>query len=583
MTRILFFCVLFIAQIATSAAADDTVTTTGGVVVTDSAPASDVGTAVLAQGGNAVDAAIATALALAVTLPEAGNIGGGGFMLIYPGDGREAACIDYRETAPAKAAADMFQLDDSRHGHKVVGVPGTLRGLELAHRRFGKLPWRALVEPAVRLAAEGFTLGPRLAHDLNELIKKSAEFAELRRVFGKPGGSDPGGSDPGGSEPGSSEWSPDDRLVQPELAATLRLIADQGPAAFYSGPIARQIAAEMQSGGGLISLADLAAYQAKERRPVRGTYRDFEIVGAPPPSSGGTATIEALQILEPFNLRHYDRDSAQARHLVIEALRRAFCDRARWLGDPDFVDVPGRLLTKEYARERGADIDLAHATPSERLAPEIELAGEGSDTTHFSVIDASGMAVANTYTLEHSYGSRVVVRGAGFLLNNEMTDFNWQPGHTDHKGNIGTPANTIAPGKRMLSSQSPTIVLRNRRPVLITGSPGGRTIISTVVSLLIDTLEHDIDLLRAVAAPRLHHGWFPDVVLLEGADDPARLPLIEALTSFGHRVERKPHRQGSANSIAIDASGRRLAVADPRRGGTATAATNQESSIGPRE
>ena len=577
MTRIHFFCVVFVAQIATSAA-NDTVTTTGGVVVTDSAPASDVGAAVLAQGGNAVDATIATALALAVTLPEAGNIGGGGFMLIYPGDGREAACIDYRETAPAKAAADMFQLDDSRHGHKVVGVPGTVRGLELAHRRFGKLPWRSLVEPAIRLASEGFTLGPRLAHDLNELIKKSAEFAELRRVFGKPGG-----SDPGGSEPGSSEWSPDDRLVQPELAATLRLIADQGPAAFYSGPIARQIVAEMKSGGGLISLADLAAYQAKERRPVRGTYRDFEIIGAPPPSSGGTATIEALQILEPFNLRQYDRDSAQARHLVIEALRRAFCDRARWLGDPDFVEVPGRLLTKEYAQRRGADIELAHATPSERLAPEIELAGEGSDTTHFSVIDASGMAVANTYTLEHSYGSRVVVRGAGFLLNNEMTDFNWQPGHTDRKGNIGTPANTIAPGKRMLSSQSPTIVLRDGRPVLITGSPGGRTIISTVVSLLIDTLEYGTDLPRAVAAPRLHHGWFPDVVLLEGADDPARLPLIEALTSYGHRVERKPHRQGSANSIAIDAGGRRLAVADRRRGGTAAADTNQASPIGPRE
>lgn len=547
---------LLAALVPFPVSADNVATTTGGIVVTDSEPASDVGAAVLAKGGNAVDAAVATALALAVTLPEAGNLGGGGFMLIYPGDGRDAVCIDYRETAPANATAEMFQLGDSRLGHKVVGVPGTLRGLELAHRRFGKLPWATLVEPAIHLAAEGFTLGPRLTHDLNELVKTSADFAELRRVFCKPSGGD---------------WLPDDRLVQPDLAATLRLIAEQGPAAFYTGPIARQIVADMESGGGLITLDDLGAYQAKERRPVRGSYLGYEILGAPPPSSGGIATIEALQILEPFELRRYDRDSAQSRHLIVEALRRAFCDRARWLGDPDFVDVPDVLLTKEYARQREADVDLAHTTPSERLAPEIELAGEGSDTTHFSVIDASGMAVANTYTLEFSYGSRVVVRGAGFLLNNEMADFNWKPGQTDRKGNIGTPANTIAPGKRMLSSQSPTIVLRDGRPVLITGSPGGRTIISTVVGLLVDTLEYEVELPRAVAAPRLHHGWFPDVVLLEGADDPARAPLVSGLEAIGHRVERKPHKQGSANSISIDAGGRRLGVADHRRGGKAAA------------
>ncbi|HQU46932.1 MAG TPA: gamma-glutamyltransferase [Pirellulales bacterium] len=535
----------------------ETVTSDRSLVVSDSAPASDVGAAILAQGGNAVDAAVATALALAVTLPEAGNLGGGGFMLICPGDGREPVCIDYRETAPAKATPDMFSLEESRLGHKVVGVPGTLRGLELAHRRFGKLPWQTLVGPAVRLAEEGFTLGPRLANDLNKLLKSSAEFAELRRVFGKQGGAD--------------EWTADDRLVQPELAATLRRLAGQGPSAFYEGRIAEQIVAEMESGGGLIARADLAAYQAKERRPVRGGYRGYEILGAPPPSSGGMATIEALEILEPFELRQYDRASSRAQHLIVEALRRAFCDRARWLGDPDFVEVPANLITKEHARQRGSDIDLAHATPSARLAPEIELAAEGGDTTHFSVIDADGMAVANTYTLEHSYGSRVVVRGAGFLLNNEMTDFNWQPGRTDRRGHIGTPPNTIAPGKRMLSSQSPTIVLRDGRPVLITGSPGGRTIISTVVCLLVNTLEYEMDLRQAVDAPRLHHGWFPDVVLLEGADNPAAAPLLIELAELGHRVERKPHRQGSANSIRIDlASGRRCGVADRRRGGKAT-------------
>jgi gamma-glutamyltranspeptidase/glutathione hydrolase len=532
-------------------------TTTRGLVVSDSAPASDVGAAILSQGGNAVDAAVATALALAVTLPEAGNLGGGGFMLVCPGDGREPVCIDYRETAPGQARADMFSLGDSRQGHKVVGVPGTLRGLELAHRRYGKLPWKTLAEPAVRLAAEGFVLGPRLAHDLNEITKSSADFSELRRVFGKEGGA-------GG-------WVPADRLVQPELAATLRQLADEGPSVFYEGKIAQQIVAEMERGGGLITLADLAGYQAKERAVLRGRYRGYEILGAPPPSSGGIATIEALQMLEPFELRQYGRGSARAQHLIIEALRRAFCDRARWLGDPDFVSVPSRLASPKYARERGADIDVAQATRSERLAPEIELAAEGSDTTHFSVIDAAGMAVANTYTLEHSYGSRVVVRGAGFLLNNEMADFNWKPGHTDRRGNIGTPPNTIAPGKRMLSSQSPTIVLRDGRPVLVTGSPGGRTIISTAVCVLVNKLEYDMDVRDAVDWPRLHHGWFPDLVLLEGAEDLAMASVLKELTELGHAIERKPHRQGSANSIWIDLeSGLRTGVADRRRGGKAS-------------
>jgi gamma-glutamyltranspeptidase / glutathione hydrolase len=533
----------------------DMITTSRGLVVTDSVPASDAGAAILRQGGNAVDSAVATAFALAVTLPEAGNLGGGGFMLIFPGGGREPVCIDYRETAPAKASAEMFSLNDSRFGHKVVGVPGTVRGLEMAHRRFGKLPWKTLVEPAIRLAEEGFVLGPRLAHDLNELVKSSADFAELRRVFGKPGG---------------GEWIADDRLVQPDLVATLRRIADDGPSEFYVGTIAQQIVAEMEQGGGLVSPADLVGYQACERRPVCGTYRGYQIIGAPPPSSGGMAVIEALQILERFELRQYGSASTTAQHLIIEVLRRAFCDRARWLGDPDFIEVPDMLITKEYARQKAAEIDVAQATPSERLAPEIELAAEGSETTHFSVIDAAGMAVANTYTLEHSYGSRVVVRGAGFLLNNEMTDFNWTPGRTDRQGHIGTPPNTIAPGKRMLSSQSPTIVLRDGRPVLITGSPGGRTIISTVVCLLVNVLEFDMDLRAATDSLRLHHGWFPDMVLLEGADNPASADLLNGLAALGHHIERKPHRQGSANSIWVDlAGGMRQGVADRRRSGKA--------------
>jgi len=534
----------------------ETVVAAHGLVVSDSAPASEVGVTVLKQGGSAVDAAVATALALAVTFPEAGNLGGGGFMLVHPGGGAEDVCIDYRETAPAAATATMFSLGERRLGHKVVGVPGTLRGLELAHQRFGKLPWHVLVEPAQRLAQEGFDLGAPLAKSLNELVASSGEFSELRRVFGK--------------EFGSAAWQAGDRLVQPELARTLRLIAEQGAAAFYQGEIAELIVAEMELGGGLITRADLAGYEARPRTPLRGTYRGYQVLGAPPPSSGGTATIEALNILERFDLRRHDRWSPRTGHLLIEALRRAYCDRARWLGDPDFIEVPPELTAKEYARRLADEIDLACPTPSERLAPEIALAAEGGETTHFSVIDAEGMAVANTYTLEESYGSRVVVRGAGFLLNNEMGDFNWGPGRTDRSGQIGTPANSIAPGKRMLSSQSPTIVLSDGRAVLVTGSPGGRTIISTVTCLLVNVLEYDMDLRRAVAAPRLHHGWFPDRVLFEGAGDSAHAALVEQLRSLGHVVDPKPRRQGSANSILIDRkTGERQGVADPRRAGKA--------------
>jgi gamma-glutamyltranspeptidase/glutathione hydrolase len=358
--------------------------------------------------------------------------------------------------------------------------------------------------------------------------------------------------------------------VQADLARTLKLLAERGASAFYEGEIAGQIVAEMEVGGGLITRADLAGYEARLRQPVRGTYRGYEILGAPPPSSGGIATVEALNILEPFDLRRHDRWSPRAQHLVVEALRRAFCDRAHWLGDPDFVDVPPALATEEYARRLADGIDLDHTTPSEQLASEIVLASEGNETTHFSVIDGEGMAVANTYTLEVSYGSRVVVGGAGFLLNNEMGDFNWKPGHTDRRGRIGTSANTIEPGKRMLSSQSPTIVLDDGRVVLITGSPGGRTIISTVTCLLVNVLEYGMDLREAVAAPRLHHGWFPDEVLFEGAADPAYAALVASLRELGHIVNAKPQAQGSANSIWIDPStGERHGVADPRRAGQA--------------
>lgn len=527
-----------------------------GLVVSDSAPASQAGIEILKQGGNAVDAAVATALALAVTLPEAGNIGGGGFMLVHPGIAAEPVCIDYRETAPGAATERMFALRETHLGHKAVGVPGTVRGLALAHQQFGKLPWHELVAPAARLAHDGFVIEQRLADSLNKLIAESAEFPELTRVFGKNGG--------------TAAWQPGDTLVQPDLATALRLIAEQGPAAFYEGPIAEQLVAEMQTSGGLVSRADLAAYRAIVREPVHGTYRGYDIYGAPPPSSGGIATIEILNLLETFDLKSQGRWSAQTMHLMIESMRRAFYDRARYLGDPAFTQIPPELTSKEYAQQTARQISISQATPSEELAADITLAGEGEDTTHFSVVDGEGMAVANTFTLEQSYGSRVVVRGAGFLLNNQMGDFNWKPGHTDRRGNIGTPPNTIAPGKRMLSSQSPTIVARDGRAVLVTGSPGGRTIINTVACVLVNVLEFKMGLREAIDAPRIHHQWFPDVVRFEGVSRPEFAKMCEGLRALGHAIDPQSYEQGSACTVQVHPqTGRLYGAADPRRGGLA--------------
>jgi gamma-glutamyltranspeptidase/glutathione hydrolase len=503
-----------------------------GLVVSVSSYASDVGLAVLKKGGNAVDAAVATALALAVTYPPAGNVGGGGFMVVHPGAGKEPAVIDYRETAPAAATRTMYARGTSGYGHRVVGVPGTVAGLALAHQQFGKLPWPELVKPAVALAEEGFLLDDALAASLNAVFASAADFPEFQRVFAAPAG--------------TSRWRAGDRLVQKDLAATLRQIGTGGPAAFYRGPVAKQIIAEMQAGGGLITCDDLAHYQAIIRQPIHGTYRGFDIYAPPPPSSGGICLVEMLNILENFDLR--SKGHAETLHLMVEAMRRAYCDRARSLGDPAFTSIPPHLTSKEYARQLARGINPAHATRSEDLAPDIALAPEGDSTTHFSVIDATGMAVANTYTLERSYGSRVVVRGAGFLLNDEMIDFNGRPGVTTRKGTIGTEPNVIAPGKRMLSSQTPTIVARGGRVLLVTGSPGSRTIINTVLGVLVNMLDFGMDVRAAVDAPRLHHQWFPDVVRFEGRD---RFPeTVARLRQMGHMVEGT--RQGDAHSIWVN-------------------------------
>jgi gamma-glutamyltranspeptidase / glutathione hydrolase len=517
-----------------AAAAEKAVEARHGLVVSVSAPASEVGVEVLKKGGNAVDAAVATAFALAVTYPAAGNIGGGGFMVVYPGGKEDPVVIDYRETAPAAATKTMFGEKDSELGHKVVGVPGTVRGLALAQQRFGKLSWKEVVLPAVRLAEEGFTLDTFNASSIGSLVATSGEFPELQRVFSKP--------------EGGAHWKAGDRLVQKDLAATLKRLAEDGPDAFYKGAIAEQIAAEMKAGGGILTRADLDGYRAVARTPVHGTYRGYDVYAPPPPSSGGICLVEMLNILETHDLHKLGRWSPDTLHLMIEAMRRAYCDRARYLGDTDFVKVPDHLTTKAYAHKLAKEINPARATPSEELAKDIPLARESESTTHFSVIDKDGMAVSNTYTLEHSYGSRVVVKGAGFLLNDEMVDFNRRPGITDRSGTIGTEPNLIAPGKRMLSSMTPTVVARNGKPVLITGSPGSRTIINTVLNVTINVLDFDMDIRAAVDAPRLHHQWFPDSARFEGTAEHAS--AVEHLRKMGHSVTGT--RQGDAHSIWVD-------------------------------
>ena len=522
-----------------------------GAVVSVSLQASEVGVRTLKRGGSAVDAAVATAFALAVTYPAAGNIGGGGFMLVVPRDAATSAVFDFREVAPAAATRDMFVYKAGRTPHRKVGVPGTVRGLALAHQRFGKLPWRELVLPAVRLAREGFELDAPLAADLNKVLANSdkTQFAALHRAFGRADG-----------EP----WIAGDRLVQAELAEVLARIADQGADGFYTGPIAELIAAEMRSGGGLITRQDLAAYRPIVREPIRTTYRGHEILALPPPSSGGTTLALELNILETFDLRSQGRGSPETLHLLIESMRRAYRDRAAYLGDPATTKIPAKLLDKDYARQLAATIDPQRATPSAELAGDIKITSESEHTTHLSVIDRERTAVSLTYTLESAYGSRVVVRGGGFLLNDEMNDFNWLPGVTDPGGRIGTPANEIAPGKRMLSSMCPVVVRRDGRTLLVTGSPGGRTIINTVLCMVTNVVDFEMDVRQAVDSPRLHHPWFPDRLRIEPGIAEKYPAAIERLRAMGHEFD-KPSRQGDAHSIWIDPQTDEIVAAADRR------------------
>jgi gamma-glutamyltranspeptidase/glutathione hydrolase len=517
-----------------------------GMVVAVSPLGADLGRDILQQGGDAVDAAVAVAFAEAVAYPAAGNLGGGGFMLVYPGGKAEPVVIDYREVAPAAATKTMFTKDDTWYSHKAVGVPGTVAGLALAHSRFGKLPWKDVVAPAVKLADDGFEIDAALASSLNGVLSDAKADSELRRVYGKDGG---------------GEWKAGDRLVQKDLAKTLKRVAADGSDGFYKGPTAELIAAEMKAGGGLITADDLAAYKAKARAPIHGTYRGYDVYGPPPPSSGGICLVEMLNVLENFDLRKQGRWSPETLHVMGETMRRAYCDRARYLGDADFVKVPEKLTSKDYAKKLAEGIDLKKATPSADLAPDLKLAAEGDSTTHISVIDGDGMAVANTYTLERSYGSRIVVKGAGFLLNNEMGDFNWFPGETTAKGQIGTEPNQIAPGKRMLSSQTPTILARDGKVVLVTGSPGSRTIINTVLCVVVNVIDFDMTPREAVDAPRLHHQWFPDELRFEGTSEYA--DSVAKLKAMGHAVVGS--RQGDAHTIWVDPKTGAYVGAEDRR------------------
>jgi gamma-glutamyltranspeptidase/glutathione hydrolase len=531
-----------------------------GMVVAQEKLAAQIGADVLNRGGNAVDAAVATGFAMAVTYPRAGNIGGGGFMVIHSRDRNEDVAIDYRETAPAATTSDMFLGADgkpdivkSRDSALAIGVPGTPAGLTLALEKYGsgRFTLAELLRPAIDLARDGFTIADDLADTLPAGQRRLAHWPSRAKMFS--------GSDGKSLHDG-------DTLVQTDLAATLSAIAEQGPRGFYEGPVAEKLVKAVGDAGGIMTPDDLKSYQAVIRAPVRGTYRGYEIVSMPQPSSGGVVLLETLNILEGFPMHDMKQGSAPSLHLLIEAMKRAYADRARYLGDPAFVNAPtSTLVAKDYAAKQRASIDLDRATPSgDVFSPKPPR--EGSNTTHFSVVDSLGNAVSNTYTLNFPYGVGLVAEGTGVLLNNELDDFTAAPGASNAFGLVGFEANLPGPGKRPLSSMSPTIVLKDNKPVLVTGSPGGSRIISTVLQVIVNVLDYHMDVAAAVAAPRLHHQWLPDEVRIERgfADD-----TIAELKAKGHHVI-EPLGQTSANSIAVTPNGL-LGAPDPRTRGAGAA------------
>jgi gamma-glutamyltranspeptidase/glutathione hydrolase len=529
-----------------------------GMVVTQEALATRVGVDILQKGGNAVDAAVAVGFALAVTYPRAGNLGGGGFMLIHRASGEDAA-IDYRETAPQAITNTTFldaqgnaDPEKSRNSALAIGVPGTVEGLAFAERKYGsgRFTLADLIAPAIALARDGVPITDDTAELLPNELSRLARWPSSAKIFLKADG---------------TAFGSGDRLVQSDLANTLETIAKGGPHAFYFGPIAEKLAAAVQAAGGVMTIDDVNSYSAFERTPVRGSYRGYDIVSMPPPSSGGVELIEMLNILEGYDLAH--DDEAQALFLMIEAMKRAYADRALFLGDPDTIAVPvARLISKDYAATWRATIDPAHATPANEVRPGGTVQSEGRNTTHFSVVDKFGNAVSNTYTLNFSYGVGLVADGTGILLNNELDDFSVKPDAPNAYGLIGYEANAPGPGKRPVSSMTPTIVLKDGKPFLVTGSPGGSRIITAVLQVVVDVIDRGLDIASAVSAPRVHNQWMPDQVFAEPGVSPDVLATLEAR---GDKVvATRPYT--SATSIIVTPEGF-VGAADPRTRGALAA------------
>ena len=537
--------------------ADDApVTAEHAVVVSTDIYASELGARIMLEGGNAVDAAIAVSFALAVVNPQAGNIGGGGFMVVRMADGT-AAALDYREKAPLEATRDMF-LDDRGNltdksvvGHLAAGVPGSVMGMWEAHRRFGTLPWENLVEPAAELA-DGFEVHERFRENILGSQRGIRRFETTAATF----------------LPGGRVVDLGETFSQPELAATLRRIRDRGADGFYRGETADLIVAEMARGDGLISHRDLEAYTAAWRDPIEFTYRGFTVLSMPPSSSGGATMAEMANILENYQLAEIPWHSTRMIHLLAESWRRSYADRNQYLADPDFIDVPlERLTSKAYAAERAASI-TDRATPSADVGPGLEPPREGDHTTHFSIVDAFGNAVAVTTTLNSSFGSKVTVAGAGFVLNNVMDDFSAKPGTPNQFGLVQGEDNAVGPGKRMLSAMTPTIVIRpNGQLFFLAGSPGGGTIITTVFQTIVNVVDYGMNVVQAVNAPRAHHQHLPDQIFYERDGLPS--DVVAELESRGHTVVERGGISGDVQAIMVMPDGTLEAASDPRRGGAA--------------
>ena len=547
---------LFCVQIAKGASGEP-VTAVKGMVVSAQKLASEAGISLLEAGGNAVDAAVATGFALAVVHPSAGNIGGGGFMVVRFPDGKTTT-IDFREKAPLRARRDMYLNDDgsvnpqkSRVGYLAVGVPGSVAGLCFALEKYGTKSLPEVLAPAIKLAQDGFAVTPRQARQFAGLRDRFLQFPATAAIFLKPDGTPLGKGE---------------ILTQKDLAKTLRMIAKQGPDAFYRGEISRLIVKQMEQNGGLIGPEDLANYSAVERKPIRGEYKGYDIISMGPPSSGGILLTEMLNVLSAAHLQAAEFNSPAYVHLLVEVMRRAFADRGKYLGDTDFVPVPvSGLLSRKYARELWKTIDLRRATPSKRVAnvdPHL-FQKESEETTHYSVAQKDGMAVSVTTTLNGSYGCYAVVDGAGFLLNNEMDDFSAKPGSPNMFGLIQSNANAIAPAKRMLSSMTPTIISRDDKLFLVIGSPGGPTIINTVMEIFLNITEFNMNIRQAIDAPRFHHQWLPDVIQYEknGLSE----KTIQALMKIGHELKERS-AIGEAQGIMYDAAKKQLLGAADKRG-----------------